>query len=250
MNEFWENVGKTWSDLWKNISENLFFVLGFLGVIILMFVIAVVFDRVARKKAGDTSKFFTVKNTVIVGVLSAVATVLFLLDFPVPFAPVFYKMDFGDLPALLGAFSLGPVAGVVIEFVKVLLKLVIKGTSTAYVGDFANFVTSCSLVLPAAIIYHFRKTRKTALIACIVGTVVITVFGTALNAFYLLPAFAKLYGMPLESIIAMGTKINPAIKDVSTFVIFAVAPLNLIKGLTDSLVTFLIYKPLKRAMKL
>ena len=236
--------------LWETIKQNLAFVLEFLGIIVLMFVIAIVFDRLARKKTGDQSKFFTVKNTVIVGVLAAVATVLFLLDFPVPFAPPFYKMDFGDLPALLGAFSLGPVAGVTIEFLKVLLKLVIKGTSTAFVGDFANFVTSCSLILPAAIIYHFRKTRKNALISCIAGTLAITVFGTAFNAFYLLPAFAKLYGMPLDSIIAMGTKINPAINNVATFVIFAVAPLNLLKGFADSLVTFLIYKPLKRAMRL
>ena len=238
------------SKLWNDITGNLVFVLEFLGIIILMFLIAIIFDRIAKKKTDDRSKFFSVKNTVIVGVLSAVATVLFLLDFPVPFAPPFYKMDFGDLPALLGGFSLGPIAGVTIEFLKVLLKLLIKGTSTAFVGDFANFVTSCSLVLPAAILYHFRKTRKNALLSCIVGTLTITVFGTAFNAFYLLPAFAKLYDMSLEKIIAMGTEINPAINNIATFVIFAVAPLNLIKGFADSLVTFFIYKPLRRAMKL
>lgn len=235
--------------LWQDIQENLVFALEFLGIILLFFLVAFLFERLTRKKTGAGKKIFTVKNVVIIGVLSAVAAVLHVLDFPVPFAPAFYKMDFGDLPALLGGFAFGPVAGVMIEFLKVLLKLIFKGTTTAFVGDFANFVTSCSLVLPAAIIYHFRKTRRSALIASLAGTLFITVFGTALNAFYLLPAFARLYGIPLDSIIAMGSKINPSITNITTFVILAVAPLNLLKGAANSLITFLIYKPLKKALK-
>jgi riboflavin transporter FmnP len=97
-------------------------------------------------------------------------------------------------------------------------------------------------VLPAVIIYHIRKTKLAAVMGLTVGTVCLTTFGSAFNAIYLLPKFAQLYGLPLESIIAMGSKINPAISNISTFVLLAVAPLNLIKGAAVSVLTMLLYK--------
>ena len=133
-------------------------------------------------------------------------------------------------------------AGVAAELVKVMVKLLLKGTSTAFVGDFANFAVGCSFVLPASIVYHARPGRRSALVGMLVGTLVMTVFGSAFNAVYLLPKFAALYGMPLEAIVGMGTKINPAIKSVSTLVLFAVVPFNLLKGVVDSALTFLLYK--------
>ena len=91
-------------------------------------------------------------------------------DFPLVFlAPEFYKLDLGEIPAMIGGFALGPVAGVVIELVKILLKLVIKGTSTAFVGDLANFVVGCAFLVPASIVYHLKKTKKTARLALTVG---------------------------------------------------------------------------------
>jgi riboflavin transporter FmnP len=185
----------------------------------------------------------------MIGVFAAIAMILHLFDFPVPFAPSFYKLDFSEIPALIGAFAFGPVAGVMIEFCKVLLKLLVKGTTTAFVGDLANFVVGCSFILPASIIYFFKKTKASAIIASIVGTLTMTVFGTTFNAIYLLPAFSKLYGMPLDAIIGMGTAINSSINSVTTLVVFAVAPLNLIKGGSVSLVTILVYKKLSPILK-
>ena len=143
---------------------------------------------------------------------------------------------------MLCGFYLGPSATVACEAVKILLKLLLKGTSTAFVGDFANFAVGCSLVLPAAIIYHVQKSRRSAVIGLTAGTLVLTVFGSAFNGIYLLPKFAELYGMPLDTIITMGNAVNSGIHSVATFVVLAVAPLNLIKGAAISLLTMLLYK--------
>jgi riboflavin transporter FmnP len=107
----------------------------------------------------------------------------------------------------------------------------------------------CSLLLPASIIYLFRKNKKTAIAACIVGTLCMTVVGTLFNAVYLLPKFAQMFGMPMEAIIEMGTAINPHITSVTTLVMMAVAPLNILKGGAVSLITILIYKKLSGILK-
>jgi riboflavin transporter FmnP len=185
----------------------------------------------------------------ICGMLGALAMLLHIFDFPVAFiAPSFYKLDFSEIPVMIGAFMLGPVGGVIIELVKVLLKLVIKGTSTAFVGDLANFVVGCAFVVPASIVYHRKKTRTNAIVALVTGTLVMTVFGSAFNALYLIPAFASLYGMPIDVIIEMGTAINPAITSVWTFAIFAVAPLNLLKGVLISVPTMVLYKRISKVL--
>ena len=116
-------------------------------------------------------------------------------------------------------------------------------------GELANFVIACVLVLPASVIYLVKKTRKNAIVGTIVGTLLMTVFGTAFNAVYLIPKFAQLYGIPLDSIIAMGTAINPSIHDITGLVILCVAPLNLLKGCLVSLITVLIYKKLSPILK-
>ena len=125
-----------------------------------------------------------------VGILSALAAVLMILDFPVWFAPSFYKFDFGDLPALIGAFLLGPAAGIIIELIKVLLNLLLNGTVTAYVGEISNFIMSLALILPAGLIYKHKKTKKTAIISLICGVCTITVVSTAVNYFLLIPAYS------------------------------------------------------------
>ena len=96
----------------------------------------------------------------MIGMFSAIAMILHVLDFPIFFAPGFYKMDFSELPILVGSFAFGPVAGVMMEFVKILLKLCIKGTSTAFIGDLANFVVGCSLIIPVPLCIPLRKLRK------------------------------------------------------------------------------------------
>lgn len=136
----------------------------------------------------------------------------------------------------------GPLAGAVIEFVKILLNFVFTGTDTAGVGELANFIIGCSLCVPAGLIYRRNRTRKNALIGMITGTVLMTVIGCVINAFVLLPTFATAFHMPIDELIAMGTSVNPNITNLFTFVMFAVAPFNLLKGVLVSIIVFLIYK--------
>ena len=239
------------NELFQSVAENGLYVLSFLLIILGLFLVAVMLEKVAQKKNGVKEPMFGVRKVAMIGMFSAVAMILMLFDFPLPFATGFYKLDFSELPILVGTFAFGPAAGVMMEFVKILLKLFIKGTSTAFVGDLANFVVGCSFILPASVIYTFRKNKKNAIIACVAGTLIITLFGTFFNAVYLLPAFAKLYGTPMETLLAMGSEVNPLAKegDIVSFVAACVAPMNLIKGLSVSIVTLLIYKPLSPIIK-
>ena len=219
--------------------ENLKFILVCLAVFAGLVLVAVLFERLLVKNRKRLSDTHYITYTAI---FSTMAGVLMLVEIPLFFAPSFYKIDLSELPILICTFYLGPVAGVVAELLKVCIKLLLKGTSTAFVGDFANFAVGCSFVLPASIVYHARPSRRSALIGLLVGTLVMTVFGSAFNAIYLLPKFAQLFGMPMEVIVGMGTKINSRITNVSTLVFYAVVPFNLLKGVVVSLLTFLLYK--------
>ena len=235
----------------KSVAENALFAAEFLLIIVAIFLVALVLEKLAGRENRTNERTFSTRKMAVTGMFSAIALILFLFEFPLPFAPSFYELDFSELPALVGAFAFGPVTGVVIEIVKILLKLLIKGTSTAFVGDLANFVIGCSFILPASAIYHFNKNKKNAIAGCIIGTIILTLFGTAFNAFYLLPAFSRLYGMPLDSILAMGSAVNPLMTEGSivSFVACCVAPMNLIKGGSVSLITMLIYNPLSPIIK-
>lgn len=235
--------------LWQSISGNVIFLLEFIGIIALIFLVAYAAERLIRKKTKETEKILSTRRVAVIGVMAALAGVLMLFEIPMPFAPSFYKLDFSELPVMICAFAYGPVAGVLAEAVKILVKLVIKGTSTAFVGDLANFVVGCFLIVPATLVYHIRKSKKTALLGCVAGTLLLTLAGTVFNAVYLLPKFAEMYGMPLETLIAMGTEKNGNVNGIVTFVILCVAPLNLIKGAAVSLVTMLIYHPLRPILK-
>ncbi len=186
-------------------------------------------------------KWLTTKNLVLMGMFGALAAVLMLFEFPLVFiAPSFYGLDLSEVPVLVGAFSMGPVAGVIIEFVKILIKLVMKPTTTGFVGEMANFVIGCSLVVPAAMIYHTKKSKKSAMYGMIIGTIVMAVAGVVINAVVMLPFYSKV--MPLESIIALGAAINPAVSNIWSFAVICVGPFNLVKGVVVSIVTSLVYK--------
>ena len=216
-----------------------------MGIIALLAILA----HVAERFLPTTRHTTKARRLCTVAICSAIAAVLHMLDFPLPFlAPEFYKLDFSELPVMLCGLYLGPSAAVACEAVKILLKLLLKGTSTAFVGDFANFVVGCSLVLPAAIVYHTKKSRASALWGLVLGTFVMTTFGSFFNAVYLLPRFSQLYGLPLDSIIAMGSKINNNIQSLQSFVLLAVAPLNLIKGTMISVLTLVLYKRVARPL--
>ncbi|MEE0111192.1 MAG: ECF transporter S component [Oscillospiraceae bacterium] len=227
------------------VMENLGFVICCAAIVVGLGLLARIVERFLPEKRTVTPA----RRVSIIGLCSALAAVLHMLDFPLPFlAPGFYKLDFSELPVLLCGFYLGPSATVACEGVKILLKLLLKSTSTAFVGDLANFVVGCSFVLPATIWYHAHKSKHSAVIGLVLGTISMTVFGTAFNAVYLLPKFAELYGMPLDTIIAMGAAINGSIHNVTTFVVLCVAPLNLVKGTVVSVLTMLLYKRVARPL--
>ncbi len=230
--------------LLDQITQNL----SFIGICVAIIAVLFLLAKLAEKKLA-LHKVTVPRRISIIGICSALAAVLHMLDFPLLFlAPEFYKLDFSELPVMLCGFYLGPSAAVACEGIKILLKLLLKGTSTAFVGDFANFAVGCSFVLPAVILYHLRKSRRCALLGLVVGTMVLTVFGSAFNAIYLLPKFAQLYGMPLDVIIGMGSAIHTSIHNVTTFVMLCVAPLNLVKGVMISVLTMLLYKRVARPL--
>lgn len=194
-------------------------------------------------------KVISVRMLVQIGMLAAVAIVLMLFEIPLPFAPSFYEIDFSEVPVLIGCFAMGPAAGAAIELVKILLNFVVNGTQTAGVGELANFIIGCSFIVPAGIIYKRNHTRKGALIGMITGTLLMVVLGCFINAFVLLPAYGSAFGMPIDALVGMGTAVNPNITSLSTFVLFAVAPFNLLKGILDSVIVMLIYKKISPILK-
>jgi riboflavin transporter FmnP len=193
------------------------------------------------------------KNTawlVRVAMLSSVATILMLFEFPLPFiAPPFYEIDLSEVPVFIGAFAMGPLAGVVIEGVKILLNLIVNGTATAGVGEVANFVMGVVFVLPAALIYKRNKTKSIAVLGLITGTVVMTVSSCFINAYVMLPVYAGAFKMPIDVIVGMGTKIWPSVDTMFEFVLICVAPFNLLKGVIVSVITILIYKYVSPLLK-
>jgi len=231
--------------MWETLQQNLSFVLISAAIAVVIALAA----KFAERYFKDLHKVRPARRICIIAICGAIAAVLHMLDFPLLFlAPGFYKLDFSELPVMLCGFYLGPSAAVFCEVIKIILKLLFKSTSTAFVGDFANFVVGCSLVLPAVIVYHTHKSKTSALWGCIIGTLVLTVVGSFFNAVYLLPKFSQLYSLPLDSIIAMGAEINTGITNISSFVMLAVAPLNLIKGTTISVLTILLYKKVARPL--
>ncbi len=225
--------------LLEQIQQNAAFVL----ITALIIVAVAVLARLVERKLPHLRSVTPARRVSIIGICSAIAVVLHILDFPLLFlAPEFYKLDFSEVPVLLGGFFLGPSAAVTIEGIKILLKLLLKGTSTAFVGDFANFFVGCCFVLPATVWYHTHKSKSGAILGLTLGTLVMTVIGTAFNAVYLLPKFAQLYGIPMEVLIGMGTAVHSGVTGVFSFVALCVSPLNLVKGAVVSLLTMLLYK--------
>ena len=184
-----------------------------------------------------------------IGLLGAIATVLMLFEIPLPFAPSFYEIDFSEVPVLIGCFSMGPMAGALIELVKIILNFVINGTTTAGVGEVANYVIGISFCLPAAILYKKMKTKRGAVVGLAVGTIFMTVLGCFVNAYILLPTYAAAFKMPIDALVGMGTAVNANITSLFTFVMFAVAPFNLLKGVMDSIIVLAIYKKISPILK-
>ncbi len=190
----------------------------------------------------NQNKVLNVRNVVLIGMFGALAAVLEGFQISVPFAPPFYKLDFAETPILIGAFALGPVPAVLMELVKNILKIITQGTTTMYVGDLGNFIGGCAFVLPASILYQKNKTRKTAIRGLGLSILCAVVAAVFVNCFLTIPTYARLMFVDVESIISMGTAINPAIKDIYTFALFAIIPFNLLKCGLNAFITALVYK--------
>jgi len=206
-------------------------------------------ERTKLEQKNNKVNYKSTKIMAEIAMLSAVAILLMLFDFPLPFAPSFYKLDFSELPVIIGAFAIGPIAGIAIEAIKILLNLLINGTTTAGVGEFANFLIGCAYILPAAILYHQKKSKKSALTGMIAGTICMTIAACLINAYVLLPAYAAAFHWEISALIEMGTAINPTIHGLWSFILLAVAPFNLLKGILVSIFTMLIYKKISIILK-
>lgn len=197
-----------------------------------------------------SKKFFSIERIARIGVLSALAVILMLLEIPLPFLPPFYKIDCSEVVVLLGGFALGPLSAMLIEAFKILLFMLFKPTETAFVGELANFIIGCSFTIPAALMYKMHKTQKQAMMGMMVGTLIMVVVGGLMNAFVLLPTYASVFHLPIDELIAMGTSVNASITDLTTFILFATTPLNIIKGVICSGIVFVIYKRVSPFLKI
>ena len=181
----------------------------------------------------------------VTAMLSAVAFLLMFIEFPIPaLIPSFVKLDVSDLPELLAAFSLGPLYGVGVAFLKNLLFSLLHGTSSAYVGEVFNFLMGSVFALSAGLIYQRKKSRGNALLGSVVGAVLMAVLSVPLNYFLVYPAYVVCYGLPLDAIIGMYQAILPSADSLIKCLTIFNMPFTFFKGMLDVLLCFLIYKPL------
>lgn len=191
----------------------------------------------------------SLKQMALIAMLGALSGVLMLFQVKVPFMPPFYSLDVGDLPALLGGFLMGPASGFMIIIVKLLVKLVQMGSESLLIGELSNFVCSTSFVVPAAILYQRNKTKKGAMLAMVVGSVIMTIVGMLSNAYVMLPMYATAYGLSMDKIIEMCHAVNPAVNSVTGIIFMGTLPFNILKSGIVSLVTFLVYKKASKVLK-
>lgn len=189
---------------------------------------------------------WTTQTLIMTAMLAAVAGVLMSLEFALPMMPPFYKVDFSDVPTVIATFLFGPISGACVELLKILIKTILKGSTTFGVGELANLISVFIFVLPLWLVYDKAgKTMKAAKIACVANIPVRIAFSCFVNAFITLPLYAKAMGISLDEVVAIVGAVNPAIKDLKTFIILATIPFNLIKNSLNCLIAYLLYTRLK-----
>ena len=201
-------------------------------------------NTVSIEKSRKTA-VLSVRTISMTAMLSAVAYLLAFVEFSVPLSPSFARMDLSDLPALIGAFAFGPLSGLLIELVKNTLQLLT--TSTGGIGEIANFLMGASYAVAAGVIYKHRKTKKTALLACVAASLVMGIAAALANYFILLPLFETF--MPLDQLIASFGAFLPFIHTKLDIVLFNALPFNILKGLVIGGFTMLTYKRLTPILK-
>ena len=190
-----------------------------------------------------------IKNIVMTGMLGALSTILMLLEISVPFAPTFVKFDFSELPVIIGGFLMGPVYGVMVAAIKILLNFVFNGTTTAGIGELANFLGSVMYVLPASIIYYRKKTKKVAKVSLAIATIFVSIMMVLANAYVIFPLYITALQIPKDAIIGMATATNPLVTDMFSMMLFSVLPFNLLKYGIVSVIAFLVYKKISILFK-
>ncbi len=195
------------------------------------------------------TKKLNVKRIALIGMLGALGGLLMLIRTPLPFMPPFMDFDLAALPEIIGGFALGPVAAVLIVIVKLLVKLAIVGTSTAFVGELSNLIVSCAYVLPAIWIYDRHKSKSSALTGMIVGTLVCTLAAVISNVYMIIPFYVNMMGWSVDTIIQMCHAVCPLVNDLWSLALFGVVPFNLIKCGVASIITFIVYKKISVPLK-
>ena len=195
-----------------------------------------------------STKFLTVSTLVKISILSAIGYILMFISVPLPMLfPEFLKIDISDLTALLGGISLGPMAGVTIAFLKNLLQFITGMSTTGGVGEIANFLIGGSFVFTVSYIYSKKRNVSGVIIGLISGIVIMTIVGCIANYFIILPFYSTI-GFSIDAVVSMGSKINPAINDKLTFVIWIIAPFNILKSGIMSLLTLPMYKKTEKIL--
>lgn len=189
------------------------------------------------------------KKLVMAALLGALAAILMVLDFNVPLAPGFIKFDFSDFPVLIGGFVFGPVTGVLIAFLKIVLNLLFKPTTTMFVGEASNFILSVCYMGVACLYYRNHRTKKGAVIGMALATVATSVLAIFSNILVMFPMYAKLFGMSMQQIVGMVSAVNPFVKDITTMVLASLVPFNLFKYGVISIITFVSYKKIEVILK-
>ena len=201
------------------------------------------------ENVSSQERILSISNMVKIAIFAALAGVLMLFKFPIPIAPSFMTVDFGDVATLMSGFVLGPISGVITVFLKILLNLILNGTTTAYVGEVSNFIVGSIFVLVSSLIYSRHKTKKSALIGLLIGIISMTFIATLSNYFVIFPLYAKALGMgSVDAFVNTMPNIG-YINSYLDLILFAVVPFNLIKGIFNALVTFLTYKKVSKVMK-
>ena len=194
-------------------------------------------------------KRLNVRSMVQIAILGAVANILLLLRFPLPFMPPFMDFDLSGIPEIIGTFIMGPVAGVMIVIIKILVKLLMTGTTSMFTGELQNLILSCAYIIPAGIIYQKVKTKKAALIGMIAGTLICAVTAVFSNMYIIIPFYTRIYGLSMEQIITMTQAVNKFVDSEWKFVALGVIPFNLIKGGITTVLIYAAYPIMMRIMK-
>ncbi len=190
-----------------------------------------------------------IKNLTVIAVFGALAFVLMFIGFKIPFLSPFMSLDLSAVIELMGGFVLGPVGGLGIVMLKLVLKLIFQGTETMFTGEIQNFLLDGSLVLISALIYKKRKTKKGAVAGLFAGSLASIVLAVITNIYVIFPFYIKLFGMDWEKMLNMHQSISPLIKDIPTLIVFSILPFNVISRAITSIVTMLLYKKVSNFIK-